>query len=216
MESARKWRRQPGEILRQGPVVPVMVINRLEQAVPLARALTAGGIRVLEITLRTPVAMEAIAAISREVPDAIVGAGTVTRGEELAAVAAAGAVFAISPGLTAELLDAANRGPIPLIPGIATVSELMTGLARGYDHFKFFPAEAAGGVKMLKAFAGPFPRVVFCPTGGITADNYREYLAQANVACVGGSWIVPQGAIEAGDWARITTLAREAIAGSIR
>jgi len=216
MESARKWRKQPGEILRQGPVVPVMVVNRLEQAVPLARALVAGDIRVLEITLRTAVAVEAIAAIRREVPDAIVGAGTVTRGEELDAVASAGAVFAISPGLTAELLDAANRGPIPLIPGIATVSELMTGLARGYDHFKFFPAEAAGGVKMLKAFAGPFPRVVFCPTGGITADNYREYLAQANVACVGGSWIVPQGAIEAGDWARITTLAREAIAGSIR
>ena len=129
---------------------------------------------------------------------------------------AAGAVFAISPGLTAELLDAANRGPIPLIPGIATVSELMTGLALGYDHFKFFPAEAAGGVKMLQAFAGPFPRITFCPTGGITAANYREYLAQANVACVGGSWVAPQGAIEAGDWARITALARKAVAESGR
>ena len=216
MESGRKWRKQPGEILRQGPVVPVMVVHRLEQAVPLARALVAGGIRVLEITLRTPEAVEAIAAIRREVPDAIVGAGTVTRGEELDAVAAAGAVFAISPGLTAELLDAANRGPIPLIPGIATVSELMTGLVRGYDHFKFFPAEAAGGVKMLQAFAGPFPRVTFCPTGGITAANYLEYLALTNVACVGGSWVAPQGAIEAGDWARITALARKAVAESGR
>jgi 2-dehydro-3-deoxyphosphogluconate aldolase/(4S)-4-hydroxy-2-oxoglutarate aldolase len=216
MEIARKWRKQPGEILRQGPVVPVMVINRLEQAVPLATALVAGGIRVLEITLRTPVATEAIAAISREVPGAIVGAGTVTRGEELEAVAAAGAVFAISPGLTVELLDAANRGPIPLIPGVATVSELMTGLARGYDHFKFFPAEAAGGVKMLKAFAGPFPRVTFCPTGGITEVNYREYLTLATVACVGGSWVAPQAAMDLGDWTRITALAREAVAKSGR
>jgi len=216
MESERKWRTQPGDILRRGPVVPVMVIHRIEKAVPLARALTAGGIRVLEITLRTPVAVEAIAAIGREVPDAIVGAGTVTTGEELDTVAAAGAVFAISPGLTADLLDAASRGPIPLIPGISTVSELMTGLARGYDHFKFFPAEAAGGVKMLQAFAGPFPGVTFCPTGGITAANYREYLAQPNVACVGGSWVAPQGAIEAEDWARITSLAREAVARSGR
>jgi 2-dehydro-3-deoxyphosphogluconate aldolase/(4S)-4-hydroxy-2-oxoglutarate aldolase len=216
MEAKRRWRIQPGEVLREGPVVPVMVINRLEHAVPLAKALVAGGIRVLEITLRTPVAVEAMAAISREVPGAIVGAGTVTSGEELDAVAAAGAVFAISPGLTAELLDAANRGPIPLIPGIATVSELMTGLARGYDHFKFFPAGPAGGVKMLQAFAGPFPRVTFCPTGGITEVNYRDYLALTNVACVGGSWVAPQGAMDQGDWAQITALAREAIAGSGR
>ena len=216
METKRQWRVKPGEVLRQGPVVPVMVINRLEQAVPLATALVAGGIRVLEITLRTPVATEAIAAISREVPGAIVGAGTVTRGEELEAVAAAGAVFAISPGLTAELLDAANRGPIPLIPGVATVSELMTGLARGYDHFKFFPAGPAGGVKMLQAFAGPFPQVTFCPTGGVTAANYREYLALDNVACVGGSWVAPQGAMDRGDWAQITALAREAVATSGR
>jgi 2-dehydro-3-deoxyphosphogluconate aldolase/(4S)-4-hydroxy-2-oxoglutarate aldolase len=216
MEAKRQWRIQPAEVLRQGPVVPVMVIHKLEHAVPLANALLAGGIRVLEITLRTPVAVESIRAIRREVPDAIVGAGTVTRGEELDAVAEAGAVFAISPGVTAELLDAANRGPIPLIPGIATISELMTGMARGYDHFKFFPAEAAGGVKMLQAIAGPFPRITFCPTGGITAANYREYLALPNVACVGGSWVAPQGAIEAGDWARITALAREAVGRSGR
>jgi 2-dehydro-3-deoxyphosphogluconate aldolase/(4S)-4-hydroxy-2-oxoglutarate aldolase len=216
METRRGWRTEPGDILGRGPFIPIMIVHRLAHAVPLAAALVAGGIRVLEITLRTPVSVEAIAAIRREVPEAIVGAGTVTSGEDLEAVTSAGAVFAISPGLTTELLDAANRGPIPLIPGISTASELMTGLARGYDRFKFFPAEAAGGVKMLKSLAGPFPNVVFCPTGGITADNYREYLSQTNVACVGSSWIVPKEAIEAGDWARITALAREAVANSGR
>jgi len=207
----RQWRIQPEEVLRQGPVVPVMVIEKLEQAVPLARALVAGGIRVLEITLRTPVALEAIRIISREVDGALVGAGTVTRAEELTAVAEAGAVFAISPGLTVELLDAANQGPIALIPGIATISELMTGLARGYNHFKFFPAEAAGGVKMLKAMAGPFPQITFCPTGGITPANYRDYLALKNVACIGGSWVAPQAAMDQEDWPRISALAREAV-----
>ena len=207
----RQWQIQPDEVLRQGPVVPVMVIEKLEQAVPLARALVAGGIRVLEITLRTPVALEAIRIISREVSGALVGAGTVTRAEELTAVAEAGAVFAISPGLTGELLDAANQGPIALIPGIATISELMTGLARGYNHFKFFPAEAAGGVKMLKAMAGPFPRITFCPTGGITPANYRDYLALKNVACIGGSWVAPQAAMDQEDWPRISALAREAV-----
>ena len=212
----RQWKIQPAEILGQGPVVPVMVIHKLEHAVPLARALVAGGIRVLEITLRTPLAMEAIRTISREVEGVIVGAGTVTRGEELAEVAAAGAVFAISPGLTEELLSAADQGLIPLIPGIATVSELMIGMARGYSHFKFFPAEAAGGVKMLKAIAGPFPQITFCPTGGITLANYREYLALQNVACIGGSWLVPQEAMDKDDWARITALAREAVEKSGR
>ena len=144
MDVQRHWQIQPEEVLRQGPVVPVMVIHKLEQAVPLARALVAGGIRVLEITLRTPVAMEAIRIISREVSGAMVGAGTVTRGEELAAVAEAGAVFAISPGLTVELLDAANQGPIPLIPGIATISELMTGMARGYSSLQIFPGRGRG------------------------------------------------------------------------
>jgi len=216
MDVQRHWQIQPEEVLRQGPVVPVMVIHKLEQAVPLARALLAGGIRVLEITLRTPVAMEAIRIISREVSGAMVGAGTVTRGEELAAVAEAGAVFAISPGLTVELLDAANQGPVPLIPGIATISELMTGMARGYSHFKFFPAEAAGGVKMVQAIAGPFPQITFCPTGGITLANYRDYLALNNVACIGGSWVAPQGAMDQGDWTRITALAREAVEKSGR
>jgi len=216
METKRHWQIEPEEILRQGPVVPVVVIHKLEHAVSLATALMAGGIRVIEVTLRTPVAVEAISAISQDVPGAIVGAGTVTRAEELSAVAEAGAVFAISPGLTVELLQAANQGTIPLIPGISTVSELMTGMAIGYTHFKFFPAEAAGGVKMLKAIAGPFPQITFCPTGGITLDNYLDYLALSNVACVGGSWIAPQGAMDQGDWARITALTREAVARSGR
>jgi len=212
METKRHWQKEPEEILRQGPVVPVMVIHKLEQAVPLAKALMAGGIRVLEITLRTPVAVEAIRAISQDVPGAIVGAGTVVRPEELTVVAKAGAVFAISPGLTVELLQAANQGTIPLIPGISTVSELMTGMALDYTHFKFFPAEAAGGVKMLKAISGPFPQITFCPTGGITLDNYLNYLALGNVACIGGSWIAPQGAMDQGDWAKITVLSKEAVA----
>lgn len=216
MEMREHWPIQPEEVLRQGPVVPVMVIQKIEQAVPLARALVAGGIRVLEITLRTPVALEAIRIISREVSGAMVGAGTVTRAEELTAVAEAGAVFAISPGLTVGLLDAANQGPIALIPGIATISELMTGMARGYRHFKFFPAEAAGGVKMLQAMAGPFPQITFCPTGGITLTNYRDYLALKNVACIGGSWVAPQAAMDQGDWPRISALAREAVEKSGR
>jgi 2-dehydro-3-deoxyphosphogluconate aldolase/(4S)-4-hydroxy-2-oxoglutarate aldolase len=212
METRRVWQKEPGEILSRGPVIPVVVIHKPEHAVPLAMALVAGGIGVLEITLRTPVAVEAIRAICRDVPGAVVGAGTVTRNEELTEVAQAGAVFAISPGLTVELLQAANQGTIPLIPGISTVSELMTGMALGYTHFKFFPAEAAGGVKMLKAIAGPFPQITFCPTGGINAENYLDYLALDNVACVGGSWVAPQEAMDRGDWARITDLAREAVA----
>ena len=214
MALTRKWKMEPGEVFAQGPVVPVMVIKDLGRAVGLARALVAGGIRVLEITLRTPVAVEAIREIARAVPEAVVGAGTVTSVDDLAAVSEAGAVFAISPGLTPELLDAANQGDIALIPGIATVSELMAGLQRGYDHFKFFPAEAAGGIPMLKAIGGPFPKVVFCPTGGIGLGNYRDYLALGNVACVGGSWVAPPEAVAQGDWGRISQLAREAVQGA--
>jgi 2-dehydro-3-deoxyphosphogluconate aldolase / (4S)-4-hydroxy-2-oxoglutarate aldolase len=216
MEPERHWQTEPEEILRQGPVMPVIVIQKLEQAVPLAKALMAGGIRVLEITLRTRVAVEAVRAIHRDVPGAMVGVGTVTHPEELTVVAEAGAVFAISPGLTVELLQAANQGTIPLIPGISTVSELMTGMALGYTHFKFFPAEAAGGVKMLKSIAGPFPQITFCPTGGIGPDNFGSYLALGNVACVGGSWLAPQELMDQGDWARITALTREAVEGSGR
>lgn len=216
MIQTRNWKMEPAEVFAQGPVVPVMVIKELAHAVPLARALVAGGIRVLEITLRTPVAVAAIREIAKAVPEAVVGAGTVTTAEDLAAVSEAGAVFAISPGLTPELLDAANQGSIALIPGIATISELMIGLRRGYSHFKFFPAEAAGGIPMLKAIAGPFPKVTFCPTGGIGLDNYRDYLALSNVACVGGSWVAPPEAVAQGDWERISQLAREAVEGAGR
>jgi 2-dehydro-3-deoxyphosphogluconate aldolase/(4S)-4-hydroxy-2-oxoglutarate aldolase len=216
MAQTRKWKISPEAVMASGPVIPVMVIRKLDHAVPLARALLAGGIRVLEITLRTDAAIEAIRLISKEVSDVIVGAGTVTSPEDLRAVTEAGAAFAISPGLTPDLLEAANRGSIPLIPGVSSISELMTGMAQGYTRFKFFPAEAAGGVKMLQAIGGPFPQVVFCPTGGISPDNYRSYLALQNVACVGGSWIVPGDVIEKEDWSRITELARQAVANAQR
>lgn len=205
------WTTQPASIFAQGPVVPVIVIKDLSTAVPLAKALLAGGIRVLEVTLRTPVALDAIALLSREVPDAIVGAGTVTTPEQLAQVIDAGAKFAISPGLTRELLHAGKAATIPLIPGIASISELMEGTGLGYSHFKFFPAEAAGGVKTLKSIHGPFSDIRFCPTGGINEKNFLEYLALPNVSCVGGSWIVPDDAIASGDWDRITQLCRDAV-----
>lgn len=210
----KSWKTSAEQILTSGPVVPVIVINKLEHAVPLAKALVAGGVRVLEVTLRTACAIDAIRAIAKEVPEAIIGAGTVLNPEQLAEVTAAGAQFAISPGLTEPLLKAANAGPIPLIPGISTVSELMLGLDAGLREFKFFPAEANGGVKALQAIAGPFPQVRFCPTGGITPGNYRDYLALKSVLCIGGSWLVPADALESGDYARITELAREAIAGA--
>ena len=213
MSNTKSWKIAPLDVLNNGPVVPVMVIENIDHAVPLARALLAGGIKVLEITLRSDVAIEAIRRISREVPDAIVGAGTITTGRDLAAVTAAGAVFAISPGLTPDLLKAANQGTIALIPGISTASELMLGMEHGYTEFKFFPAEAAGGVAMLKSIGGPFPRITFCPTGGISSKNYNHYLALDNVACVGGSWIVPKNSIGQQDWQSITALARGAVAG---
>lgn len=201
-------------VLNAGPVVPVIVIRELHQAVPLARALVAGGIRVLEVTLRTECAIEAIRAIAEEVPEAIVGAGTVINPEQLKAVTDAGAQFAISPGLTESLLQAADQGSIPLIPGIATVSELMAGIAYGLKNFKFFLAEANGGVKALKAISGPFLDIRFCPTGGISLNNYQDYLALSSVACVGGSWLVPEDALCGGDYDRITALAAQAVAGA--
>ena len=214
MPNPQQWKMMPLDVLNAGPVVPVIVIKKIEQAVPLAQALLKGGIRVLEVTLRSAAAVDAIGLLSREVPDAIVGAGTVANPEDLQAVAEAGAVFAISPGLTPSLLDAANQGPIALIPGIASASELMLGMEMGYTAFKFFPAEAAGGVPMLKSIGGPFPQITFCPTGGVSQDNYNDYLALTNVACVGGSWIVPAREIEAGNWGAITELAAKAVAGS--
>lgn len=210
----KNWKTSAEQILTAGPVVPVIVINKLEHAVPMAKALVAGGIRVLELTLRTDCAVEAIRLIAQEVPDAIVGAGTVTNPQQLAEVTAAGAQFAISPGLTEPLLKAATEGTIPLIPGISTVSELMLGMDYGLREFKFFPAEANGGVKALQAIAGPFGKIRFCPTGGISLKNYREYLALKSVLCVGGSWLVPADALENGDYDRITALAREAVAGA--
>ena len=216
MSNSKHWKIAPLEVLNAGPVVPVIVIKKIEQAVPLALALLKGGIKVLEVTLRSEAAIDAIRLLSREVPDAIVGAGTVANPEDLEAVAAAGAVFAISPGLTPSLLDAANRGPIALIPGIATASELMLGMEMGYTAFKFFPAEAAGGLPMLKSIGGPFPQITFCPTGGVSQKNFNDYLALANVACVGGSWIVPPKEIEMENWDTITKLAENAVAESRR
>ena len=210
-EHEKKWMISPEEILSDRPVIPVMVIEKLEQAVPLARAILKGGIRVLEITLRTPVALDAISEIRKNVPDAVVGAGTVTNSRDLYDVLDVGGLFAISPGLTPDLLNEAIRGPIALIPGISTVSELMLGLERGYEYFKFFPAEAAGGIKMLKSIAGPFPDVKFCPTGGISKSNYRDYLALDNVLCVGGSWVVPTDLVREKNWDAITELIKEAV-----
>ncbi len=208
------WSLQPQEIFKRSPIVPVMVINKIEDAVPLAKALVAGGITVLEVTLRTPCALEAITKIAKEVPDAIVGAGTILNEAQLKQAADAGAQFVITPGATTDLLKAAMAGTVPLIPGVASISEVMAGMALGYTNFKFFPAEASGGVSALKAFAGPLSGDIrFCPTGGITPSSYKDYLALPNVDCIGGSWIAPTDAMEKGDWDRITQLCKEAIAG---
>ncbi|MFO1153694.1 MAG: bifunctional 4-hydroxy-2-oxoglutarate aldolase/2-dehydro-3-deoxy-phosphogluconate aldolase [Rhodospirillales bacterium] len=199
------------DLMRLGPVIPVIVIEREEQAVPLARALVAGGVRVLEVTLRTPVALEAIARIGSEVEDAIVGVGTITRSEDIADALAAGARFGVSPGLTPELAEAARSSALPLLPGVMTPSDVIAAGAAGFRELKLFPARQAGGVAMLKAMAGPFPDVVFCPTGGITPETAPEFLALPNVACVGGSWLTPRDAIEKGDWATLTRLAQQAV-----
>lgn len=198
---------QAADVLQRTSVMPVMVIDDLKTALPMARALIAGGIDVLEITLRTPAGLDAIKLLNDEFPHALVGAGTVTTPQQLEQVVAAGAKFAISPGITEPLLAAGQTSDIPLIPGVATVSELMQAMDYGYHHVKFFPAEAAGGVAMLKSMAGPFPYVRFCPTGGIGLHNYRDYLVLPNVACVGGSWLLPHEAIQAGNWEEITRIA---------
>lgn len=197
-------------ILHQAPVIPVIAIERLADAVPLARALVAGGLPVLEITLRTACALDAMRAIAAEVPEAIVGAGTVLTPADLAAVAAAGAQFAISPGATPTLYAAVRNASIPWLPAIATASELMLGLEQGLTRFKFFPAESSGGVAALKSFAGPFPQARFCPTGGIDAAKAPAYKALPNVITVGGSWMLPKAAIDAGRWDEIEALARAA------
>lgn len=191
-----------------GPVIPVIVLQREEDAVPLAQALVAGGVRVLEVTLRTPAALRAIERIAREVPEAIVGAGTVRLAADARAAREAGSRFAVSPGYTESVARTCQELGLPLLPGVATASELMQAQEAGFGFVKFFPASAAGGAPMLKALAGPFPEMRFCPTGGLTPDNAGEYLALPHVPVCGGSWLTPAEAVAGGDWARITALAR--------
>jgi 2-dehydro-3-deoxyphosphogluconate aldolase/(4S)-4-hydroxy-2-oxoglutarate aldolase len=198
------------DVMHDAPVIPVIVLADVEHAVPLARALVAGGIRMLEVTLRTAAAIACIEAIAREVPGAVVGAGTVRNVGDAQAAAKAGAQFFVSPGYTSSLGRAVRELGLPYLPGVATSSEIMAAQDDGWHALKFFPAVPAGGVPMLKAWQGPFGDVLFCPTGGVTPANAAEFLALPNVACVGGSWLAPQDAVERGDWLRIERLAREA------
>ncbi|MBZ6228976.1 bifunctional 4-hydroxy-2-oxoglutarate aldolase/2-dehydro-3-deoxy-phosphogluconate aldolase [Streptomyces olivaceus] len=199
-------------VLDLAPVVPVVVIDELADAVPLARALVAGGLPAIEVTLRTPVALDAIRAIAGEVPGAVVGAGTVITAEQVGEVVAAGARFLVSPGWTDGLLDAMRASGVPFLPGVSTTSEVVALLEHGVREMKFFPAEAAGGTAYLKALAAPLPQARFCPTGGIGPASAPEYLALPNVGCVGGSWMLPKDAVAGRDWGRVEALAREAAA----
>ena len=213
MSAAMAARQQAlAHTLGLGPVVAVVVIERLADAVPMARALVAGGVRAIEVTLRTPVALDAMRAIAAEVEGAHVGAGTVITPADFAAAERAGARFAVSPGATATLVAAAADSALPWLPGVATASEAMAALERGHRHLKLFPAEAAGGTALLRGLHGPLPGLRFCPTGGITPASAGNYLALPNVACVGGSWLTPADRMAAGDWSRIEALAREASA----
>jgi len=200
------------ELAAYGPVIPVIVLQRVQDAVPLAQALVAGGVRVLEVTLRTPVALECIEAIARAVPQAIVGAGTIRSAADAHAAKSAGSAFGVSPGYTTAVGAACRDVGLPLLPGVATAGEVMAAMADGLEFLKFFPATAAGGIPLLKALAGPFPDVAFCPTGGITLQTAPQFLALPNVKVCGGSWLTPADAVARGDWARITELAREAAA----
>jgi 2-dehydro-3-deoxyphosphogluconate aldolase/(4S)-4-hydroxy-2-oxoglutarate aldolase len=202
----------PLQVMRDAPVIPVIVLHDVSQAVPMARALVAGGIRMLEVTLRTPVALACIEIIAREVPGAVVGAGTVRSAADAQAAQLAGARFAVSPGYTHAIGRACHELSLPLLPGVATGSEIMAAQEDGYLQLKFFPAMQAGGLAMLKAWHGPFGDVLFCPTGGVSAANAAEFLALPNVACVGGSWLTPADVVARGDWVRITQLAQEAVA----
>lgn len=206
--NASKWTAL--QVMQDAPVIPVIVLHDVAHAVPMARALVAGGIRMLEVTLRTPQALACMEAIANEVPDAVVGAGTVRSPADAAAAAKAGAQFAVSPGYTKAVSQACRDHGLSLLPGVATGSEIMMAQEDGYTELKFFPAMQAGGPALLKAWAGPFFDVKFCPTGGVTQANAPELLALPNVACVGGSWLVPADALAKGDWARIEALAREA------
>ncbi|HMD75075.1 MAG TPA: bifunctional 4-hydroxy-2-oxoglutarate aldolase/2-dehydro-3-deoxy-phosphogluconate aldolase [Steroidobacteraceae bacterium] len=198
------------DIVGLAPVIPVLTVTELDHAVPLARALAAGGLRVLEVTLRTPVALAAIAAMRKAVPEAIVGVGTLTRAVDFAGADRAGAQFGVSPGLTPELAAAARGARFPLLPGVMTPTELIAARAQGFSVLKLFPAQQAGGIGMLQALGAPFPDVLFCPTGGITRSTAPDFLALPNVACVGGSWVAPRQLLERGDWAGIEQLARDA------
>ena len=198
------------QVMQDAPVIPVIVLNDVAHAVPMARALVAGGIRMLEVTLRTPQALACMEAIAKEVPDAVVGAGTVRSAADAKAAANAGAKFAVSPGYTSAVGQACRDQGLSLLPGVATGSEIMMAQEDGYTELKFFPAMQAGGPAMLKAWGGPFFDVRFCPTGGVTPQNAHEFLSLSNVACVGGSWLVPADALAQGNWARIEQLAREA------
>jgi 2-dehydro-3-deoxyphosphogluconate aldolase/(4S)-4-hydroxy-2-oxoglutarate aldolase len=198
------------DLVSYGPVIPVIVINKLEDAVPMARALVAGGVRVLEVTLRTPIALQCMEAIAREVPEAVLGAGTIRSVADAKAAKDVGCVFGVSPGYTSQIGNACRELELPLLPGTATGSEVMQATADGYSFLKFFPAMQAGGIPMLKALAGPFTDVVFCPTGGITVESAPQFLALPNVKVCGGSWLTPADAVASKDWARITKLAKEA------
>jgi len=200
------------EIVAKSPVIPVLTITELEHAVPLARALLAGGLGVLEITMRTPVALAAIEAMRKAVPDAIIGVGTLTRAVDFAAADRVGAQFGVTPGLTPELAAAARGARFPLLPGVMTPTELIQARAAGFNVLKLFPAEQAGGIGMLKALGAPFPDVLFCPTGGISRATAPNFLALPNVVCVGGSWVAPAALLAAKDWAGIEALARDAAA----
>ena len=212
MTVSKNWQIMPKDLFNMGPIVPVLVINNVEEALPIAEALLTAGVKVLEVTLRTPAALDVISAIAKELPEAIVGSGTVTNRQQLQQSYDAGAKFAISPGLTKDLLQAGNDGKIALIPGISSISELMDGADYGYDHLKFFPAEASGGVNAIKSIGGPFPDIRFCPTGGINLNNVRDYLALPNVVCCGGSWLVSSTIVENKNWTEITRLANQALA----
>ncbi|MDO7868369.1 bifunctional 4-hydroxy-2-oxoglutarate aldolase/2-dehydro-3-deoxy-phosphogluconate aldolase [Nocardioides jiangxiensis] len=197
-------------LLDRVPVVPVVVVEDLAHAVPLARALARGGLPVVELTLRTPVALDAVRAIAEEVPEVLIGAGTIVEPKQAALAVEAGAGFLVSPGSTPPLLDAMNETGVPFLPGVATVSEVLAAYERGLTELKFFPAEAAGGAAYLKSIGGPLPQVRFCPTGGITPASAPDYLALPNVGCVGGSWLTPAAALAAADWDAIEDLARAA------
>ncbi len=200
-------------LFKAATVIPVLTIERLQDAVPLARALVAGGVKTLEVTLRTSVAIEAAKAMMSEVPEAIVGIGTILNPADLARAEALGVKFGISPGLTPDLLKAAADSALPFAPGIATASELMLALAHGFTLAKFFPAEQAGGIKGLKALGGPFPNVRFCPTGGVGEANAATWLAEPNVVAVGGSWLCPPAEVRAGNWAGITAICQRTLKG---